>query len=91
MIPLVIKLKIPREKKRPVNLYLPVFIVWLLIFCLLLVALPFVLLAALFSWRAGYGLKLLLIYPLIFSMLWHMQGLVIDVQSDDTFISFSFI
>ena len=91
MIPMIMKIKIPREAGKPLTLYLPLFIAWLLLFAILLFFLPFLLVAALATWHRGYGKIMILSYPLLFSLLWNMHGLVIDVESKDETVFLSFI
>ena len=90
MIPMLIKMKIPRRTKKPITLYLPLFIAWLILFVILLVFLPILLLVALFTWHKGYGKILVLSYPMLFALLWNLQGLLIDVEykRDTVFLSF---
>ena len=80
MIPMLMRLKLSRNPNR-YGLLLPVFLVWILLFALMIVLLPFVLIAALFTWRSGQGKLLLLTYPLLVSVLFTLSGLHIEVVS----------
>ena len=91
MIPLFMKIRIPRKTKQPINLYLPIFLAWLLLFGLLLILLPFLLIGAVLAWHSGYGKLMLLLFPMIFDLLWHLNGLVVDVESGDDKIFMKFI
>jgi hypothetical protein len=91
MIPLILNLRVPRQNNRPLNLYLPLFIAWLIIIPLLLLLLPIFLLGALFTWHTPYGRLSLLFIPMVFSLLWHLQGLKVDVQDKKQHIDISFI
>lgn len=91
MIPMLMKIKIPRQEKKSITLYLPVFLAWILLTVIFLLLLPFILLSALISWPSGYGKILLLFFPMIFNVLWHLQGLLIDVEDKEGHIYFSFI
>lgn len=90
MIPMLLKMKIPRTTKEPITLYFPLFIAWIILFIILLAFLPILLLVALFTWHKGYGKILVLSYPMLFALLWNMQGLLIDVEAkkDTVFLSF---
>ena len=91
MIPLIMKVKIPRPSKKPFTLYIPFFIVWLIVFVLVLILLPFLLIGSLCTWHMGYGKLMLLSIPMLFELLWHLQGLVVDVESENDRVYFKFI
>jgi hypothetical protein len=78
MIPIFMRLRIGRDPGK-YGLLLPVFLVWILLFAVMVILAPFVLIAALFTWRSGQGKLLLLIYPLLFSILFNLSGLHIEV------------
>jgi hypothetical protein len=87
---MLMKLKVSRNPKAH-SLLLPVFLVWILLFALMLVFLPFVLLAALFTWGSGQGKWLLLTYPLLISVLFHLPGLHIEVEHSEQNILIAFL
>jgi hypothetical protein len=70
---------------------LPVFLVWILLFTLMLALLPFVLVAALLTWPGGHGKWLLLTYPMLISLLFHLSGLHIEVERPDENILIAFL
>jgi len=80
MIPIFMRLRVGRNPDK-YGLLLPVFLVWVLLFALMIILLPFVLIAALFTWRSGQGKLLLLTYPLLVSVLFTLSGLHIEVVS----------
>jgi hypothetical protein len=90
MIPMLMRLKISRHPHR-YGVLLPVFLVWILLFALLAVLFPFVLIAALVTWRSGQGKWLLLTYPLLFSVLFHLSGLHIEVEHPEQNILVAFL
>lgn len=90
MIPLFMRLRVGRNPKKH-GLLLPVFLVWILLFALMLVLLPLVLLAALITWPSGQGKWLLLTYPLLISVLFHLSGLHIEVEQADQNILIAFL
>jgi hypothetical protein len=91
MIPLILKLRVPRENHRPVNLYLPLFIGWLLLIPIFLLLLPIFILGAILTWHTPYGRLILFFIPMIISLLWQLQGLKIDIQDKKQQIYISFI
>ena len=91
MLPLMMKMHIQTRGKKGVRLWIPVFIVWILLFALMILFLPLVLLAALLTLWRGPGLALLLIYPLVWSVLWSLSSLHVDVENEEHRILFSFI
>ena len=78
MIPIFMRLKVGRRPDK-YGVLLPVFLVWILLFALMIILLPFVLIVALFTWRGGQGKLLLLTYPLLISLLFKLSGLHIEV------------
>ncbi len=78
MLPFWLRLRVDRPGRRPVRLFLPVILAWVLVFALLLVALPVLLVAALLT-PAGPGFRLLMIYPMTFALLSRLSGLTLDV------------
>jgi len=90
MIPLLMRLKVSRNPKGH-GLLLPIFLVWILLFALLIVLFPFVLVAALITWRSGQGKWLLLTYPLLVSVLFHLSGLHIEVEHPEQNVLIAFL
>lgn len=91
MIPMLLQIKIPRTGKQPLSIYLPLFVAWLILLLILILLLPFFLLAAMITWAKGYGRLVLLFFPMLFSLLWNLHGLKIDVQDKESQIYLSFI
>ncbi len=90
MIPMLMRLRVSRNPNK-YGVLLPVFLVWILLFALMIVLFPFVLIAALFTWRSGQGKWLLLTYPLLVSALFHLSGLHIEVEHPDENILIAFL
>jgi hypothetical protein len=84
------RLKVSRNPKGH-GLLLPIFLVWILLFALLIVLFPFVLVAALITWRSGQGKWLLLTYPLLVSVLFHLSGLHIEVEHPEQNVLIEFL
>ncbi len=66
MFPVVMRLRIRPKGKRGISLWIPVILVWIILWALMIVLLPLLVLLAILTWRRGPGTGLLLIYPLIF-------------------------
>jgi hypothetical protein len=90
MIPIFMRLKVNRKPDK-YGLLLPVFLVWILLFALMIILLPFVLIAALFTWRSGQGKLFLLTYPLLISLLFKLSGLHIEVDSREQNVLIAFL
>jgi len=91
MTPFWLKIKIPRSGQPPFNLYLPMLIIWIILTLIMLIFLPFLLLFSLFTWSKWYGKLAILLFPMLFSLLWQMKGLHIDIRDKHDHIYFSFI
>jgi hypothetical protein len=91
MLPMFVRFKVKQPGRRGFGLWFPVIIVWIMLAALMLVLLPFVLLAALFTWRHGPGVRVLLAYPMLASVLWNLGGLVIDVDKNTRALFIDFI
>jgi hypothetical protein len=78
------------QDRRAVVLWFPVILAWIVLFALMIAALPFLLLAALATARGRPGMRLLLVYPVVFTAIGALSGLRIDVDGrgkDKVFIS----
>ena len=91
MIPMLLKIKIPRTKKPSVNIYLPLILAWFILLMLLILLLPFFLLSALIIWAKGYGRLILIFFPMLIELIWNLHGLKIDIKNNESEIYLSFI
>jgi len=91
MLPMIVRFKVKESGRRRFGLWFPVIVIWILLAALMLVLLPFLLLAALVTWRRGPGARLLLVYPLLVSVLWNLGGLTIDVDQKESAFLIDFI
>jgi hypothetical protein len=80
MLPMIVRLKIKQPGRRGLRLWFPVILIWIILAALMLVLLPVMLLAALFTRQSGPGWRLILVYPLLATVLWNLGGLTIDVD-----------
>ena len=91
MIPMWIKMKFPRKEGKPLTLYLPIFLVWILLLTLFILILPIWLFVTLMAYVLGFGWTGLVLIALIANTLWHLQGLEVDVESKKEMIYMKFI
>lgn len=91
MLPMFMKMHIQEQGKKGVKLWIPVFLVWILLFALMLILLPVVLLAALLTLLRGPGLKWLLLYPMVWAVLGSLSSLFVDVENENHKILIKFI
>ncbi len=92
MIPMMMRLDVRNEEGRGIPLLFPVILLWIIAFALLLVALPFLLIAALATAGRGPGFRFLLIYPYFIQVLFSLSGLRVDVAgrgNGKVFIAFN--
>jgi len=83
MIPLFVKIRIKEKNKKGLNLFIPFFLVWFLFIILFILLIPFLFIAALIFWPRGYGKKILASVPLLFSLIYSLPGLRIQVEEKD--------
>ncbi|MCX6578457.1 MAG: hypothetical protein NTV82_18980 [Candidatus Aminicenantes bacterium] len=79
MIPMIMKMRVYEEGKRPFRFFFPVILIWIIVAALMIVLLPLVLIAALVTWRNGPGKLLLISYPIFFTALFQLSGLHIEI------------
>lgn len=84
MIPLILQLRIKKRNRRSFNMWLPLFLIWLIALPLILLLTPVILLAALILWPMGKWKYILFPYIAIFKSIFCMSGLKIDIQSKDS-------
>lgn len=88
---MILRLKVKEPGRRGFRLWFPAILIWIILAALMLVLLPFLLLAAvLTAWR-GPGPRLLLVYPLVASVLWNLGGLTIDVDGPTNTLLIDFL
>jgi len=90
MFPLLLHFKIRQSGHRAFGFYFPVILIWIILAALLIALLPFVVLASLITWRRGPGRMLLLVYPMMVSVLWHLSGLHIETKDAENEVLIDF-
>jgi hypothetical protein len=91
MIPMLLRMDVRDQERTKVRFWFPIVIGWIVLFALMLAALPFMLIGALATRGSGPGARLLLLYPRLFAVVNALSGLRVDVQkrgSEKVFISF---
>ncbi len=89
MIPLTLRLRVRKKNGRVFDLWLPLFLIWLIVLPLLILLAPLILLAALILWYAGKGKIVLYSYFAIFRLIFCMSGVKIDIQSKGSIVLFN--
>ena len=84
MIPMILKLRVLEKDGKRFFIWLPLFLVWIIILPLLLIPIPFVLLAALIMWPSGKGPIIFHGYLTIFKLIGCLSGLEIDIGSGNS-------
>jgi hypothetical protein len=89
MIPLFCRMKVERGSSRPFRPWFPLFLVWLVIMPLVVALGPCILIAACIMKRRGYGYARLLhsAYPILFTAVWALSGLSLQIEKEDHRIS----
>jgi len=90
MLPMIMHFKIRQAGRRGIGFYFPIILVWILAGALLIALFPFILLASLVTCLRGPGFTLLLVYPIFFSILWHLGGLRIETKNAENEVLIDF-
>ncbi len=80
MIPLFIRLRVRKNGRKVLGLWFPVILVLIPVILLLAALFPIVLVAALLASLGGYGGMVLRSYALVFTVLFLLSGLRIEVE-----------
>jgi uncharacterized membrane protein YqjE len=88
--PCLMHLRIYNEEHN-VNLWLPLFLAWLILAVLALALLPIFLIILIVAWPTGWGEFALLIGPRIYNILCALRGLKVDVNRQKEQIAITFV
>ena len=83
MMPMLLRLRGTDRNGRRFTLWLPLFLIYIVLLPLLIIPLPFILLAALIMWPTGKGGLVIQAYLAIFRVLGCLSGLEVDIGSGD--------
>jgi hypothetical protein len=88
--PCLMRLKIINAEHR-INLWLPLFLVWLILGALALVLSPLVAVLVIILWPLGYGEFLLLLGPFVYNCVCALRGLSVDVKNKREIVRIYFV
>ena len=88
--PMLLHLQIPVGDSF-IGLWLPWFLVYLLLLILMVITIPFVIILAIVLIPTGKSRPLILIWPYIWRLLFNMKGLKVDIQQKNRKLMLSFI
>jgi hypothetical protein len=84
MVPMILKLRVIDKGGKRFYMWLPLFLIWIIVFPLLLIPVPFVALAALMMWPSGKGSLIFHGYLTIFKLIGCLSGLEVDIESGNS-------
>jgi len=73
------------------GLWLPWFLVYLLLLITMLIAIPFMIVLAIILLPIGKSRPLIMIWPYIWRLLCNMRGLTVDIQQNKRKLMFDFV
>jgi hypothetical protein len=79
--PCLMRLKVYNQKSH-VNLWIPLFLAWIILGILALALIPVVLILVLILWPLGWGVFLVKAGPAFYRLLCALRGLKIDINQD---------
>ena len=88
--PMLLHLRIPNGDGF-IGLWLPWFLIYIILLVLTVIAIPFILVMAIFLIPAGRWRPLFLAVPYIWQVLFNMRGLKVDIEQSDRKLLVSFI
>lgn len=77
--PLLMRLK-TIDRDHHVNLWLPLFLVWILLLAIAIALSPIVCILAIILWPFGWGETLVLLGPALYRIVCSLRGLSIDIR-----------
>jgi hypothetical protein len=80
--PLLMRLKIINPERR-INLWLPLFLVWIILLLIAIILSPLVCLLVILLWPWGWGEMLLLLGPSLYRVLCATRDLSVDIRRPD--------
>jgi len=83
-MPMILKLRVGKKDGKRFYIWLPLFLVWIIIFPLLLIPIPFIVLAALIMWPSGKGHIIFYGYFTIFKLIGCLSDLEINIESGNS-------
>ena len=87
--PSIMRLRIT-DNRKSISLWIPLFIIFLIIAVLFIIFIPFLLIAALVLWAIGWGKSTLMIGPVLLNCVCNLRGLEVEVENPKGNILMSF-
>ena len=84
MITLFLQFRVKQKNNRIFGIWLPIFLLWLILLPLLTVLAPLIFLVALILWKKDKGRLILFSYIGIFTLIFNLSGLKLDIQAKDS-------
>ena len=78
--PAIMRLRVS-DGRRPVSLWIPLFVIFPLVAVFLLIFLPFILISALILWRLGWGKSMIMLGPALINFVCNLRGLEVKVEN----------
>jgi len=89
MIPTLMRLRIVEKSGKKLRLFIPLFLVWILLLPFVLVFTPFILIVALILWPSGYGRTILGVGPALFRVICSLSGLIVQAKDEENIVFIS--
>ncbi len=83
--PMLMRVKIINRERR-INLWLPLFLVWIILFIIAIALSPLVCLLVILLWPWGWGEMLILLGPAVYRILCALKDLSVDIRRPDEMI-----
>jgi len=91
MIPLTAKIIVKNKNKTVFWLWLPFFLIWIIILPLLAVIAPIIFITALLLLKSGRGKMIASAYFTVFALIGSLSGLKLDIESKENIIYINLI
>lgn len=89
MIPMLMRLRIVEKSGKKLRLFIPLFLVWILLLPFIIVFTPFILIAALILWPSGYGRTILSLGPALVTIICSLSGLIVQAEDEENIVFIS--
>ena len=83
--PMLMRLKVINPE-RHINLWLPLFLAWIILFLFAIALSPLIVVLVILLWPWGWGEMLLLLGPAIYRILCATRGLEVDIRQTDNIV-----
>ena len=87
--PAIMRLRVS-DNRRPVSLWIPLFVIFPLVFVFFLILLPFILISALILGRFGWGKSIIMLGPALIDCICNLRDFEVRVENPRENILMSF-